>query len=108
MRRSKYGSVRTEVDGIRFDSKAEAARYGELSLLLRSGAISDLRRQVRYPLTVNGMKVCDYLADFTYVDAKTGKTITEDVKGTLTDVYRLKKKLMAAIHGITIQEVTKG
>lgn len=103
-RRSKYNAQRTEVDGITFDSKKEAARWEELQLMLRAGEITELRRQVAFGLTVNGELVGTYKADFVYRD-KRGKRVVEDVKGLRTDVYLLKRRLMLACHGIEIQEV---
>lgn len=101
-RGNKFKAVRTEVDGIKFPSKREAHRWLELRLLERAGVISNLKRQVKYPLIVNGMKVCDYIADFTY--SENGETITEDCKGARPYWYLLKKKLMLACHGIKIKE----
>lgn len=106
-KRSKYGAVRTEVDGIMFASKAEASHYSSLKLLERAGAITDLELQPRYTLTVNKMHVGVYVADFRFTDTATGKTRVQDVKGVKTPAYRLKKKLVRAIHGIEIEEVTK-
>jgi len=34
---TKYHSTRVEIDGIKFDSKAEAERYQELKLLEQAG-----------------------------------------------------------------------
>lgn len=98
---SKYRSQRVEMDGIKFDSKKEAARYFELLLMQKMGIISGLERQVVYQLSV-----CKYVADYVYFD-KQGNKIVEDVKSTMTrklQVYRLKKKLMAHELGITIRE----
>jgi hypothetical protein len=39
---TKYHAIPTEIDGIRFDSKAEARRYGELMLLEMGGVIREL------------------------------------------------------------------
>jgi hypothetical protein len=64
--KSKYGNVKTEVDGVLFDSKAEAERYGELKLMERNGEITDLQLQVRYPIEYNGALICTYVADFVY------------------------------------------
>lgn len=100
----KYNNVKTEIDGFMFDSKKEANRYVELKGMVNRGEIRDLQRQVKYRLDVNGVKVCGYIADFVY-KKKSGEEIIEDVKGVRTDVYRLKKKLMYAIHGIEIREV---
>ena len=99
---NKYRNVKTEVDGISFASKAEAARYLELKLLLRAGKISNLEMQPRFRIEVNGFPICTYIGDFQYVE--NGKTIIFDTKGMKTAVYRLKKKLMFAVHGIEVME----
>lgn len=101
---AKYKAVPTHVDGIRFASKAEAQRYSELKLLQKAGLIAGLTLQPRYDLIVNGVKVCTYVADFRYVNPG---VIVEDVKGIRTPVYQLKKKLMKALYGIEIREVTR-
>jgi hypothetical protein len=105
-KRSKYRNKRCEVDGITFDSQREAARWLELKALESAGAIAALRRQVRIPIVVNGVRVCVYVADFTYVER--GRRVIEDVKSSFTrklPVYRLKKKLVKAACGIEIIEV---
>ena len=101
----KYGAVPTEVDGIRFASKAEAKRYGELKLRERAGEIAGLVLQPRFPLTVNGVKIGTYVGDFLYYDKDCQVTTVEDVKGVATPVYRIKRRLMQALHGIEIVEV---
>lgn len=106
MKPSKYRAVRTQVDGITFASKAEAARYQELRLLVRAGEICDLELQPSYPLVFNATKIGRYVGDFRYVTSH-GATVVEDVKGVKTPVYRLKKKLMLAIHGVQISEVSR-
>jgi len=104
MNKNKYRAVKTEVDGIVFDSKREAARYMELMLLQRAGEISHLELQPVYECVVNGKKICTYRADFRYF-TKLGN-IVEDVKGVKTPIYRLKKKLVEALYaGVTILEV---
>jgi hypothetical protein len=99
---SKYGSIKAEADGIKFASKAERGRYMDLRLMERAGEIEELRMQVRFPLIVNDLLICDYLADFQYQAA--GGLIVEDVKGYKTREYMMKKKLMLAIHGVEIKE----
>lgn len=47
-KKSKYGAVKTEVDGIMFDSKREAKRYQELRLLEQAWEITNLRLQVPF------------------------------------------------------------
>jgi hypothetical protein len=98
---------RSSIDGKKFDSKAEGARYVELKRLQEGGVISGLRTQEEFALPVNGVLVCKYLADFCYVDSD-GNRVVEDVKGgPVTQVYAIKKKLMKAIHGIEIKELRK-
>ena len=92
---SKYRNVRTEVDGITFASKREAKRYSELKLLERGKQISGLTLQPRYPLVVNGHKVCTYVGDFLYHER--GKLVCEDTKGMRTDAYGIKRKLFMAL-----------
>jgi hypothetical protein len=104
-KKSKYRNVKTEVDGIKFDSQAEARRFTELRHRLDAGEIQHLTLQHKYPISVNGMKICTYIADFLYLDVKRGEHVVEDVKGVLTPMYRMKKKLMKAVHGIDIVEV---
>lgn len=106
MKRNKYNAVKTVVDGISFDSKREAARYGELCVLEKSGSISFMMFQPEFPCVVNGKLICKYRADFEYTE--NGARVTEDVKSKVTaklPVYRIKKKLVEALHGITITEV---
>lgn len=103
--RSKYGAKKTTVDGIEFDSKAEARRYGELKLLERAGKIKNLERQVRYDLEVNGEKIGFYKADFRYWDQAASQQVVEDVKGMRTPVFVIKAKLMKALHRVEIVEI---
>ena len=101
---SKYNAIETEVDGIRFHSKKEAIRYQELKLMERAGEIKDLQLQVKYSLDVNGVHICNYIADFVYFDYRFSKVIVEDTKGKRIQPYPIKKKLMKACHNIDIFE----
>ena len=104
-RRNKYRAKRAEMDGKKFDSCAEMRRYCQLKQLQLANEIEDLRLQESFPIEVNGIKCGSYRADFSYVDRRTGDTVYEDVKGYPTPLYKLKKKLVEAIHGIEIVEV---
>lgn len=112
--RSKYGAVKTQIDGHTFASKAEAKRYAQLKELERIGEIDSLELQPKYELAP-GVKFSDaaratpalrYVADFRYRD-HLGRLVIEDVKGMSknTEGYRIKKHLMLAIHGIEVKEV---
>lgn len=118
---TKYGAKKVVADGITFDSKKEYKRYCELKLLEKSGAISELQRQVKYilipsqrePNTIGPRggvkkgkvieKECAYIADFVYKE--NGQTIVEDTKGFRTTEYVIKRKMMLYVHGIRIREV---
>lgn len=102
---SKYKNVPTRKYGLFFASKKEARRYDELKLLQRAGKIQGLAFQHHFEIRVgpNGMHVCDYIGDFSFQE--NGKLVVEDTKGVRTPVYRLKKKLMLACHGIKIREI---
>ena len=100
---SKFKNIKTEVDGLTFDSIREAKRYSELMMLYRSKIITDLELQKEFELRVNGVKVCTYRCDFFYRD-QNGREVVEDVKGVRTDVYRIKNKLMIAVYGLRILE----
>jgi len=93
---SKYRAIRTTVDGITFDSKGESKRWINLKQQQKDGRIQNLKRQIAYPLHVNGDLVTSYVADFTYDED--GTEIVEDFKGHVTTVFRLKKKLFEAIY----------
>lgn len=97
---SKYKNGKVVIDGIKFDSGAEGERYKVLKAKEKAGLIKNLELQKTYPLIVNGLKICDYRADFVYEVG--GKTVVEDVKGQVHDVFKLKYKLMFACYGITI------
>lgn len=99
---------RRTMDGIVYASEKQMKRFAGLQMLERDGEISNLRREVEYQLIVNGMLVCRYFADAVYTDTHTQKEIVEDTKGskeTTTELFKLKKKLMMACHGINVIEV---
>lgn len=98
-RANKYRNQPTERDGIRFASKAEARRYDDLKLLQRAGEIEDLRLQPRFPLIVNNILVCTYVADFAYLDRNTDREVIEDTKGVKTKEFVIKAKLFHALYG---------
>ena len=103
--KNKYGAVKVKLDGITFDSKLEAARYKFLKELESAGAVSDIEVHPQFPCFVEGKKICTYIADFKYKNVK-GDEVIEDTKGVLTDVFKLKKKLVEAIYpDVTIEVI---
>lgn len=102
-RRNKYNATKTVYNGIKYDSKKEAAYAKELDLLLNYGEVLEIERQVPFVITINEKKICTYKLDFkvTYAD----RIEYVDVKGFKTSIYRLKKKMVEAYYGIEITEV---
>ena len=115
----------------KFASLGEADRHDVLVFKEKNRFISDLKRQVSFPLLpkiyMNKLtkefsltipldkkeaknfttvkKATTYIADFTYYD-QLGKFIVEDFKGKRTKEYIIKKKLMKVIHDIGIYETS--
>lgn len=102
-RRNKYGAKKTVVDGIKFDSQREAARYLDLLILFRAGKIRNLELQPQFEFKIDGKLMFKYIADFAYFEGET--RVVEDSKGFKTAVYKLKKKIVEAHHKIQVREV---
>jgi len=114
---NKYQARAVRVDGILFDSQREAARYQELKLLVAAGLIGELEVHPGFPLQVMALSepgppwtihtVGMFHADFRYRNLRTDAVIVEDVKSkpTKTEAYKLRKKIVEAVHGVTIVEI---
>ena len=109
---TKFKNKKVEIDGYKFDSKAEARRYEELKELAATNVIKNLELQKRYRLVpaqrIGGKlieRAVDYVADFVYLTP--GGIVVEDVKSpyTITPAYIIKRKLMLYVHGIQVSEV---
>ena len=100
IRKHKFNAVKTELDGINFDSKKEAKYYTELKLRMKAGEVVFFLRQV--PLDLPG-KV-KYRIDFQEFHSD-GTVHFIDVKGKKTDMYIAKKKMVEALYPIEIEEV---
>jgi hypothetical protein len=99
-KRSKYGAVRTQVDGIWFDSKREAERYLVLKMSREVGQVLWFARQARFLLPGPEEYVCDFIV--VWAD---GRVTVEDSKGFRTKEYRHKRRKMLTNYGIEIREV---
>ena len=109
MKKLKYNNKITEIDNIKFHSRKEAARYSQLKLYEKGGLIKDLRLQVPYqlipPMRINGkhQRAILYYADFVYYDTVNKCEVVEDVKGVLTDVFKIKMRLVKLNYDIDIK-----
>jgi hypothetical protein len=107
----KYRNVPTTMDGTRFDSTKEAARWAELQLLQRQGLISHLERQVPYVLApsvkfqgaARAQPPLRLVVDFRY--QQDGRLVLEDCKGgkaTQTAAFVIKRHLLLHVHGLQL------
>lgn len=109
---NKYRNNPCQVGAEKYRSQREAKRHQELLLLQRAGKIAGLTREVPFVLApgvlIEGEKrkrpPVRYVLDFLYTTAD-GRRVAEDAKGMQTPVYRLKKHLLATVHGIHVVEV---
>lgn len=106
-RGTKFGNVPTVVDGIRFDSKAEARYFKMLRLREAAGEVAGIEHQKPFVIPgANGEAVCTYVADFAFYDHVAGRERVVDVKGgkgTQTALFKLKAKLMRSQLGIVVE-----
>lgn len=113
-RRHKYGARRAYLPAVDrwFASVRERDAAAALLIRQQQGEIRGLRFQAPYDLVVNGQIVCRYIADFVFAErwqppgfGEGWRTVVADAKGFRTDVYKLKRALMKACHGIEIREL---
>lgn len=106
---TKYRNHKTVIDGITFDSKREAARWRELTLLEKAGYIRGLSRQVSYELApgvkFEGAKRAQpplrLIVDFQYTHKD--RLVLEDVKGVVTTAFTIKRHFLLAVHGLNLR-----
>ena len=87
-KKSKYRNKKIKIDGHYFDSIKESKCYEELKLRLKAGDILGFCLQPKFILSNS----ISYVADFVVWNLD-GSSEIIDVKGYLTEIYKLKKKL---------------
>jgi hypothetical protein len=111
-KQSKFRNKPFWEGGIYWHSRREYERWLFLQARERAREISELRRQVRFDLHVNGIKIGRYNADFSY--KLDGQLVIEDVKAahragqrsaTATALYQRSRRHLKAEYGIDIVEV---
>lgn len=99
-RANKYGAVATVVDGIRFDSKREAAYYTQLKLRVQLGEVRYFLRQVPIHLPGGTRLVVDFLE--VHAD---GSLHYVDAKGRQTKEFKIKRREIQHHYPITVELV---
>lgn len=98
MLKHKYRAIPTELDGIKFPSKAHAKYHAELELRKKAGEVLFFLREVPFHLPGATTYRLDYL-EF-HAD---GSIHPVEVKGFETAVFKVKKRLVEAIYPIKIE-----
>jgi hypothetical protein len=118
--KNKYGNIKQEYDGRRYDSKKEASKAFELNMMLKKGIIKGWEAQRKIPINayykdgvpiltdMDGLKlkeagleffhICNYYIDFV-VFHNDGSVEYLEIKSpiTMTDVWKLKWKCCECI-----------
>lgn len=113
---SKYGNIKTEYQGRKYDSKKEAEYAMQLDFMRKAvnpkDKVIDWEPQVPFQVELNGKKICKYFADFkvTYADGRVEIVDVKPIdrrtgKSRSTDVFKIKKKLVEAQYSVEILEV---
>ncbi len=106
----KYKNRKVTIDGITFDSKAEAAYYNYLKILKKSGEIQGFDMQVRFTLMdkfkhpsddKKAVRAIAYIPDFVITENDGSKKVV-DVKGMKTQVFKLKAKMFMKRYNIPL------
>jgi len=104
-KQNKYHNKSTIYNDISYHSAKEAAYAQELDLRIRAKDIKSWRRQVKLDLKVYGCHICNYYIDFELTHNDNSIELVE-IKGFVTDTWRLKWKLTEAIYNHNFPEIT--
>ena len=99
-KRHKFNATRTELDGIKFDSKKEARYYESLKMRVKAGLVVFFLRQVPFHLPGN----VTYRVDFQEFHMD-GTVHFVDVKGMKTKEFIMKKKMVESLYPVEIEIV---
>jgi Protein of unknown function (DUF1064) len=80
-----------------YHSKGEATYARDLDILLKAGHLTEIVPQYKIDLSVNGKHITNYIIDFKVTHAD-GEVEYIEYKGFATDTWKLKWKLLEAIH----------
>ena len=98
--RHKFNAAPTLCDGIRFDSKKEAAYYVQLKLRVQAKEVVMFLRQVPFHLP-GGVKL---VVDFQEFHSD-GSVHFIDVKGFATPEFKAKRRIVENLYPVKIETV---
>jgi hypothetical protein len=106
-KKHKYNAKATVVDGIKFPSKREAARYTEMAIRQRLGEVLFFLRQVPFHMPGGTRLVVDFLEVPAHIELeidgrvvriamidviRAGGIRVKDAKGVETDSFKIKRR----------------
>lgn len=103
----KYGAKRTTHNGVRYDSKAEAAYAARLDIAQKAGSLLFYLRQVPIALPGSTTYRVDFVEFWAPKGEDAGEVVFTDVKGMETEVFKLKKRQVEELYPIEINVVKK-
>lgn len=110
---TKYNASKESIDGITFDSKAEAEFYHFLKALESEGAITSIKVHPKYVLQksfvsdIRNERAIVYEADFEIVGFN-GNVEVIDIKGMATPEAKLKRKMFLYLNsGVHLHWIVK-
>ena len=103
MKRNKYNAKSQVYNNRTYHSRKEASYAMELDWRIKAGEVKEWTGQHKFDLRVNGVHICNYYIDFR-AELTDGTIEYIEVKGFVTDLWRLKWKMTQA----TLDEMTTG
>jgi len=100
---NKYRAVSTQFEGVTYHSKLEAAYAAELMLRQKAKDIKSWERQVKLPLKVNEVPICNYIIDFVITHHDGSKEYVE-CKGLEMELWKMKWKILEATFDTDFRE----
>lgn len=95
-KKNKYSAKKQTYNGTKYDSTLEAKVAEDLDWQLKAGELVEIKKQVKIPLMVNKILICNYYCDFRVIDKNGGIRYIE-AKGMELPLWQVKKKLFLAL-----------
>lgn len=95
-KKNKYNAKKQTYNGSKYDSTLEAKVAEDLDWQLKSGDLIEVKKQVKIPLMVNKVLICNYYIDFVTTDKYGSKKYIE-VKGLELPLWKMKWKLFLSL-----------
>ncbi len=94
---NKYGAKKSVFKGVTYDSKLERDMAITLNDLVKKKLIQSVDTQHCIKVKLNEKLICTHKVDF-YITMNDGRTKFVESKGVPTAVWKLKRKMVEALH----------